>query len=241
MLNLPDAGNRIAEFAGLLANPMRAKILYLLAKERGGMTTMDICTRFGQPEPRVSSNLAILLDGGVVSVQPRGRQRVYTLSSERVASLVNGIASLSAPREKKTSAGGRREVRDNLSIRQCRSCYDHLAGVAGVELLAKMLELGWLKAGVERREGMENRELYRLTPLGSSSLRQRGVDVERASGAKRAFAYGCLDWTERRPHLGGSLGRAVLDSMLSKGVVRRRPGTRALKTGKPVSAWLERA
>jgi DNA-binding transcriptional ArsR family regulator len=235
-----DPSINIAKFAGLFSDATRVKILLLLSQEKDGATTMDICTRLGLPQPRVSSHLSILLQPGVVSVDERGRQRVYTLGSRMVASLVNGLASLSVPRGRKAlqvSARALKEVRSNSSIRQCRSCYDHLAGVAGVELLDKMLEFGWLLKAAEKAKG--GRVLYGMTPRGAESLRMRGVDVGGASKSNRMFAFGCPDWTERRPHLGGSLGRAILDSALAGGIVERKSGTRTLRLVKPISSLIQ--
>jgi DNA-binding PadR family transcriptional regulator len=88
-------------------------------------------------------------------------------------------------------------------MRQTRTCYDHLAGVAGLQLLDAMLQCGWL----EPQESEENsRSLYHLTPQGTQALQERGVDVIRAAQTRRRFAFGCMDWTERRVHLAGCWG-----------------------------------
>lgn len=241
MVKGAEPSKEIAEFARSFSDATRVKILLLLAGKKRGMTTMDICTRLGLPEPRVSSHLSVLLKSGVVSVDERGRQRVYTLSSYEVSSLVNDLASLSV-------TGGReglqrqarpvKVVRADSPIRQCRSCYDHLAGATGVELLERMAGLGWLRRVPQRGE-KGSKPVYQLTRVGQESLRKRGVDVERASRANRMFAFGCLDWTERRPHLGGALGAAILDSALARGIVERRPGTRALRLAEPITSWME--
>jgi len=131
-----------------------------------------------------------------------------------------------------------RHVRENSDIRQCRTCYDHLAGVAGVELLRGMMKAGWLEARARGHLETSERIEYLLTPLGSKSLQERGVDVAGAISSSRAFAYGCQDWTERRPHLGGALAGAILSSILSQRLVKRKKGTRALLLVSPVSSWI---
>lgn len=237
-----DASNRIAELAGIFSDPTRVKIVILLMRESGGMTTMDICTSLGLLQPRVSSHLSILLRHKVVSVAERGRQRIYNVSSNDVGSILKDLARVSMPNSRMTSlasSGAIREVRKNSEIRQCRTCYDHLAGVAGVELLEEMLGSGWLLKNIEKRGGKIDKISYQLTQFGKKSLEKRGIDVDRAVRSNRTFAYGCLDWTERQPHIGGSLGSAILNSILSYGIIQRKPGTRSLKLVKPISSWLK--
>jgi len=134
----------------------------------------------------------------------------------------------------KRSAQAARAVRRDTPIRHARTCYDHLAGVAGVRLLDVMLERGWLTV----EEGPRPR--YRLTPTGDAALRARGVDLDRAKQARRMYAFGCLDWTERRPHLGGALGAAVLHALEDAGVVHRDGTARTMLLAQPLDAWLDR-
>jgi hypothetical protein len=120
-------------------------------------------------------------------------------------------------------------LRRDTPLRRARTCYDHLAGVAGVGLLHVMLARGWL---VPARGG------YRLSARGVDALLRRGVDLVGAHDARRRFAFGCQDWTERRPHLGGALGAAVLGALVRAGVVRRRRGTRVVTLGRSLGRWL---
>jgi DNA-binding transcriptional ArsR family regulator len=238
-----ESAERIAKLSSIFSDPTRVKILLLLGQEPEGATTMDICTRLGLYQPRISSHLAILLKHEMVAVSESGRQRIYSVNP-KVSSLLKSLSEISEPVVKRrtvlsTSREAMKEVRMNSEIRQCRSCYDHLAGVAGVKLLQDMLKLGWLLEEDQRTSGAVSKISYKLTERGSSSLRERGVDLDDAKKSKsRKFAYGCLDWTERAPHLGGSLGKAVLDSIISTGIVGRKKGTRALNTVKPISSWL---
>ncbi len=238
-----DSTERIAELAGVFSDPTRVKIVFLLGRESGGASTMDICTRLGLYQPRISSHLAILLKHKIVSVSERGRQRIYSVNP-KAYSFLRGLSDVTSDRAIKkrvASRGALKEVRANSEIRQCRSCYDHLAGVAGVKLLQDMLKLGWLLEEEDEGGEEENSKiLYKLTERGSSSFRERGVDIDRATkSTSRKFAYGCLDWTERAPHLGGSLGKEVLDSIISSCIVARKKGTRALRIAKPISSWMK--
>jgi DNA-binding transcriptional ArsR family regulator len=237
-----DESEKIAEFAGIFSDASRVKIITLLMQERQGMTTMDISTRLGLLQPRVSSHLSILLGHGIVSVADIGRQRIYTIGSKKIISLLKALATLSIPSKQTTflvSPGAIKEVRNNSAIRQCRSCYDHLAGVAGVELLEEMLRSRWLLKDPNLQKRQDDKTYYQLTKFGTKSLMERGVDVDQARESDRTFAYGCIDWTERQPHLGGSLGSAVLNSILSEGIIERKPRTRALKLVKPIASWLK--
>jgi hypothetical protein len=145
-----------------------------------------------------------------------GRQHVYSITSKAVANALQGIRELahSLPdsflsQPKVRSRAAQREVKLDSQLRHARTCYDHLAGVAGVELLREMLRRGWIEERKLRSEGRE-RVLYDLT-----------------------------DWTERRYHLGGLLGNAILQKLLEKGiVVKAGRGSRALNIRNPITNWL---
>ena len=124
-------------------------------------------------------------------------------------------------------------MRRNSPMRQARSCYDHLAGVAGVQLLDAMLRLDWLRV----QEGQRPR--YYLTPRGTQALVARGMDISQVYKARRAFACGCLDWTERRPHLAGALGAAMFEALGTAGVIRRLASSRTVLLLQPLAKWLD--
>src|SRR6266487_4202796 len=169
------------------------------ALSAGEATVSDLACGLALEQPRVSTHLAQLRAAGLVACRATGRQRVYALRGEAPAlalatlrTLADSVAGAGSP----PSQAAARAVRDDLPIRRARTCYDHLAGVAGVQLLDGLLERGWLEAA-------GGRELV-LTDAGAAGMRRAGVAVP-AGGSRRAFAIECLDWTERRPHLGGAL------------------------------------
>ena len=129
-----------------------------------------------------------------------------------------------------------RQVRENSPLRQARTCYDHLAGVAGVQLMDQLLTLGWL----EPTEYQKDRQLFRPTLLGQEELTQRGLDLTTLRKTNRRFAYGCVDWTERGNHLAGSLAAAILQSLQATGTITRHPNTRTVTLAKPLVNWLGR-
>lgn len=133
------------------------------------------------------------------------------------------------------SAQAAREVRRDTAMRRARTCYDHLAGVAGVELFAEIFKRGWL----EQTEFQDSpRVSYSLTPWGELALTASSVNLP-PSSSKRRFAYGCTDWTERRSHLGGSLGAAILLALQDRDIVRRSDGTRVVSVQSTISGWFE--
>ena len=138
----------------------------------------------------------------------------------------------------KRSAQAMREVRRDTPLRRARTCYGHLAGVAGVALMDELLGLGWLEE--ERLPASGNRVGYALTPKGLRAMKERRMDL--AAAAKTGhFAFGCLDWTERGHHLGGALGRAVTAFLTKQGFVCRTPGTREVTLQGSPESWLDAA
>jgi hypothetical protein len=145
---------------------------------------------------------------------------------------VNIMQRLSFASHPPRSRQATREVRRNTPLRQARTCYGHLAGVAGVDLLAVLVQRGWLKAATCTDE---TRPSYQLTPPGEGALTRLGVEIPDPKKTRRRFA--CIDWTERCPHLGGALGSAVLQAMVKAGIVQRQQNTRAVIMLHPLEDW----
>ena len=137
----------------------------------------------------------------------------------------------------KLSGQAKREVRLDSRLRQARTCYGHLAGVAGVALMDQIMSLMWLEE--DTLPGPSNRVAYHLTPEGLRAMAERGVDVTAAGNSTGRFAFGCLDWTERRQHLGGALGRAVTACLSEQGLVDRSPGAREVTLNCSPQVWLD--
>ena len=137
----------------------------------------------------------------------------------------------------KRSPQAEREVRRDTRLRQARTCYGHLAGVAGVALMDEMLGQDWIQETLEPVSG--NRIGYSLTGKGHQEMEKLGVDVSGASKSTGIFAFGCLDWTEQGLHLGGSLGRAVTDFLSNQGYVWRTRGSREVTLRGRPGIWLD--
>ncbi|MDQ6772852.1 MAG: metalloregulator ArsR/SmtB family transcription factor [Candidatus Dormibacteraeota bacterium] len=212
-----DAGV-VATLSRVLAHADCVRLLDALT-DLPEATVNDLVTRLGINQPRVSSHLALLRGAGLVRAENRGRQRVYAMRGRSPALALATLRTLAAdavPGVRSPSA----PVAADAPIRLARTCYDHLAGVEGVRVLEDLLHRDWVGAAGERD--------YEVTAAGAEALAAAGVDVAGARRARRAFAIGCADWTERRPHLGGALGAAILDAMLAQERIRLQPGGRAV-------------
>lgn len=210
---LADAS--VAPVAALVADRARAAMLLALADGRV-LPACELALQAGVKAPTASAHLARLVEGALLRVEREGRHALYRLASPQVARALEALATLAPPR----AASSFREGQHGQALRAARTCYDHLAGQVGVAVTAALLQRGWLRP---------RRAAYLLTPAGERALRRLGVDVESAGRARRAFARPCLDWSERRHHVAGALGAAVLDCLVAKDWLRRRRSGRALE------------
>ena len=220
----------VARVAGALGEPSRLAILAALLE--GEATVSELATRLGLAQPRVSTHLARLRAAGLVTRVAMGRHRAYRADPARVKPLLDALYATGPAAVLRPSRQAGRERRGDTPLRRARTCYDHLAGVAGVELLEAIRKRGWLLPGAKSKPA------YELSTGGTRALARRGVDVAAASESRRRFATACLDWTERRPHLGGALGARILDALCGKGYVRRRSKGRDVQIVKPLAGWL---
>jgi hypothetical protein len=130
------------------------------------------------------------------------------------------------------SKAAAREVRLNTPHRQARTCYGHLAGVHGVILVEELIQRGWVIPSTGRQ--------FELTEEGAVALARRGVQLpHRTRRRGPVLARGCLDWTERRYHLGGSLGLGITRVLLNQSVIRKMPDSRVLTFVTSLKEWLE--
>lgn len=166
--------------------------------------------------PQTASNhLRLLLDGGLVAVSSAGRNKFYRLSGPAVADALESLAAASAP----TPARGVAQERAPGLV-FARTCYDHLAGELAVTILDRLRERQYL---------LEDGRDFQLTEAGEEFFSGLGIAREELERQRRRFAYACLDWSHRVPHLGGSLGAALLDWCLRSKVVARRKDSRAIR------------
>ena len=129
-----------------------------------------------------------------------------------------------------------REVRRDTPLRRARTCYGHLAGVAGVRLMDELLDRGWLETIAGEPDA--RRLNYKPTALGIPAFTARGVAVPSEKPGK-PIAFSCIDWTERRPHLGGVLGRAIVAAMADAGCIERTSASRVVTLTGDICRWLD--
>lgn len=195
-----------AATAALLGDPARAAMLQALL---GGeaLTAGELARVAGIGAPSASAHLARLVEGGLVVVHAQGRHRYHRLASEEVAAaieMLGGLALAVAPA---------RRWPHSEEFRTARLCYDHLAGRLGVALHAALVGRGWIAPAAGG---------WMATEAGEAGFGGLGVDLPAARGARR-FACDCMDWSERRPHLAGGLGREIAACCLRRHWLGRLP------------------
>ena len=201
--------DEFSSIATLIGDPMRAKILWNLLDGRA-YTASELATSVDTSPQNLSMHLNKLIKANLLVVEVQGRHRYYTFAKPEVAYAIESLAGLLPAKPKEAP---------DPPIRYCRTCYDHLAGRVGVQLADSMVKHRLLK-----HEGHE----FIPTSKGRNWFQQLGIDFDAIKQQRRAFARACLDWTERRPHLAGSLGAALLQKMLDEKWLRRMANTRAV-------------
>lgn len=223
------ATERVARLAGALADARRVRVLFFL--RAGPATVSEISAALGLPTAQTSLHLAKLRDRGLVRAERQGRHRIYSADPDPLRRLAKGLEELTRGERTAPAGPGARPSRPaqiDPALRRARTCYDHLAGTAAVDLVSRMERRGWL---LRRASG------FLPTEKGGRQLMRRGVNVAACREMRRKLAPGCLDWTERRWHLGGALGAAVLDSLVQQGYVESTSG-RHLRIRRAVTGWL---
>ncbi len=206
------SGPALAEVAALMGDVGRATMLLALMDGRA-LTAGELARQAGVTPQTASGHLARLLDLRLVAMERQGRHRYHRLASADVASAIEGLMTLVGAGPLRHRPTGPRDA----ALRAARSCYDHLAGRLGVALADSLAARGCLVlsdgAGI-------------VTERGRATLAEMGIALD--AGGARPLCRTCLDWSERRPHVAGRLGAALLERSLDLGWVRRRTDGRAL-------------
>ena len=218
----------LSPVATLIGDPTRSALLAQLF-DGAARTAGELACGAGVSPQVASNHLAKLLAGGLLALEVQGRHRYYRLARPEVAQALEALAGLGMPEPANTPR--RVELKVPPELRFARTCYDHLAGELGVAMSRALLQRGYL---------LEEDARFETTPEGEAWLAGFGVPITELRRSRRTFARRCLDWSERRPHLGGALGTAVLKRLLDLGWVVRIPGNRAVRLTVAGSLALER-
>lgn len=209
-----DAEPDISTIGALIGDPARANMLSILMDGRA-LTATELAYFAGITPQTASSHLAKLTVAKLIRMESQGRHRYYRLAGAAVAEAVEAMMAIAAHR-----APPRRTPPAPLeAVRVARTCYDHLAGHLGVALTAAM---------VKRKLLVPQDRDFDLTAAGAEFLAAMGVGLEDARKKRRVFARQCLDWSERRTHLGGALGAVFAERCFDLRWLRRVPEGRAL-------------
>ena len=208
-------GPNIARIAALLGETARADVLTALMTDRA-LTATELAAIAGVTKQTMSAHLSKLLQASLIAVDQQGRHRYFRLADEDVAGLLESLMGvafrtgsvrlLSSPRDP--------------ALRKARVCYDHLAGELGVLAYESLVRHNLVAMS---QQGL------RLSPAGEEWFRRAGIDTETAYRERRTFCRACMDWSERRYHLAGSLGAALLSRVGELGWAKKEKASRVIR------------
>ena len=207
-------GPDISRVANLIGDPARAHMLTALMTGKA-LTAPELAGEAGVTLQTASGHLAKLADGQLVQVRKQGRHKYFSLAHADVAATLEALMGLAAGQGTLRTRTGPKDA----AMRQARVCYNHLAGQMGVQMFTSMRARGLI---------WEDGESLGLTDAGAQFVTTFGVRLAPLETARAPLCRSCLDWSERRTHLAGSLGRAMLARMETLGWARRDESSRAL-------------
>jgi DNA-binding transcriptional ArsR family regulator len=207
----------VSRIALAIGEPARARILYCLL-DGSARTSTELAVVANVTPSTASVHLRRLKMQRLVKVFAQGKHRYYSLEGVNVAAALETLSVLAggsfAPFVPSTPH----------RLRAARTCYDHIAGSLGVSLHDRFQTLSWLSA-----DSPTGQDAFDLTPSGAKAFEGLGIDIEESRTLRRRFAYACVDWSERRPHLGGALAAALLRVALKRRWMLQDLDSRALR------------
>lgn len=205
--------NELSKIASLIGDKGRSIMLWSLLDGRA-YTATELAVFANISRQSVSNHLSKLIEANLVTAEKQGRYRYFRLANEQVAHVIESMASL-IPKQKieiKKSAEAQK-------LAFARTCYDHLAGKISIELVNSLLE---------NKIIILSGTAFEVTDLGKNWFDKLGIDIDALKNKKRSFAHKCMDWTERKHHIAGALGAAILKNFLKNDWIRRKPNTREI-------------
>ncbi|WP_424972704.1 ArsR/SmtB family transcription factor [Dinoroseobacter sp. S76] len=207
-------GPDIAHIAALIGDPARANMLTALMSGKA-LTVSELAEEAGVTIQTASSHLAKLDDGGLLRPRKQGRHKYFSLASDEVAHVLEALMGLAAGAGHLRKRPGPKDA----ELRQARVCYNHLAGDMGTQMFDSLMAQGHLV--------LEGEELI-LTASGAELVTEFGIDLTQLRKARAPLCRECLDWSARRSHLAGSLGRAFLSRFEELSWAKRDPASRVV-------------
>ena len=207
-------GPDIAHIAALIGDPARANMLTALMSGKA-LTVSELAEEAGVTIQTASSHLSKLDQGGLLRPRKQGRHKYFALASDDVAHVLEGLMGLAAGSGHLRQRTGPRDA----ELRQARVCYNHLAGDMGTQMFDSLIARGHILLDGEDPS---------LTGMGGDFVRDFGIDLDSLRGKRAPLCRECLDWSERRSHLAGSLGRAFLSRFENLSWAKRDQKTRVV-------------
>jgi DNA-binding transcriptional ArsR family regulator len=222
MVDMPD----LASVAALMGDPTRGQILAALMDGRA-RTATELALEGGVTASTASSHLTRLTEAGLLATARQGRHRYFRLATPDVAATLEGLMSLAQRSGRHTARTGPRDA----TLRRARVCYDHLAGEVAVHLLDRLREEQLIGGAADA---------LALTARGEAWCGRIGIDLAVLRASRRPLCRSCLDWSERRSHLAGALGAALLERLIGLRYARRVRDSRAVTLSPRGEAFIQR-
>jgi DNA-binding transcriptional ArsR family regulator len=219
-------GPNIVGIAALVGDHARADVLTALMADRA-LTATELADIAGVTKQTISAHLGKLVEARLVAFEKHGRHRYFRLADQDVAHLLESLMGVAF----RTGAVRVRSSPREPALRKARVCYDHLAGEVGVRIFESLMKQ---RALIPGRAGLE------LTAEGRRVFQKLRIDTDAVATQKRIFCRACLDWSERRHHLAGALGAALLARIVELGWAKRVRGSRVVLLTAPGQLALER-
>ena len=207
-----------AEIGALVGDPTRANMLEALM-DRRALTAKELAARAEITPQTASSHLSKMITAGLITMEQHGRHHYHFLASAEIARMIESMQQVASTQNMKHAGRTIRTGPRDAAMRIARGCYDHMAGHLAVSLTDAMLERGQIEF-----EG----DGGNVTGAGKLFLENFGIYIAAAPHTKRVFCRPCLDWSERRYHLAGSMGAALLNRTLELKWLKRQDNSRAL-------------
>jgi DNA-binding transcriptional ArsR family regulator len=210
-MDVADAA--VSRIAAAIGEPARARMLFSLI-DGHARTSTELAIVAGVSPSTASAHLNRLKIERLVKVLVQGKHRYYSLEGPNVARALEGLSLLAGRSRAKFVP------HTPSRLRAARTCYDHMAGTFAVSLHDRFRALGWLRE--------TDTDVYEVSPAGTNAFEALGIDLAATRALRRRFAYACLDWSERRPHLGGALGAGLFRTAIGRRWVIQDLDSRAL-------------